>query len=76
MRDWNGYSEDEKAMIVNKLVLWTHKEKGGTYEVLSSGSLGAGTMRGTKQVIYRDLNGGQVYHREVEDFERQMLAKS
>ena len=64
---------DDKLADINKLTIYAHKEKGGSYEVLSASSRGAGTMRGVDLVIYRDTVTGKVYHRKPSDFEQKMM---
>lgn len=56
----------------NKTVtVYTHKEKGGAYEMLGE-AIGAGTSRETSAVVYRCLSSGKLYKRTPEDFMRQM----
>lgn len=56
----------------NKTVtVYTHKEKGGAYEMLGE-AIGAGTSRETSAVVYRCLSSGKLYKRTPEDFLRQM----
>lgn len=56
----------------NKTVaIYTHKEKGGTYELVGE-AIGAGTSRETLTVVYRCLSTGKLYYRTPGDFMTQM----
>lgn len=52
--------------------VWTHREKGGHYEVLGE-STGAGTSREEQKVFYRSLTTGKLFHRAPADFIQQMV---
>ncbi len=52
-------------------MLYTHKTKAGTYEILGV-STGAGTSRGQTMVCYRDVNTLKLYHRTEIDFKEMM----
>ncbi|AND74931.1 hypothetical protein pf16_08 [Pseudomonas phage pf16] len=51
--------------------LYTHKEKGGVYELVGE-TIGAGTSREQQNVVYRSMETGMLYHRTVKDFTAQM----
>lgn len=52
--------------------IYTHREKGGLYEVLGE-SIGAGTSREEQKVFYRSIETGKMYHRTPADFNAQMI---
>lgn len=58
--------------------LYTHREKGGQYRLLSSdAALPAGSLReslgqGTPLIVYQDINTGSLYVRLSDDFNTSM----
>ena len=48
--------------------------KGGQYRVIET-STGAGKSRGETLVVYRCVDSGKVFHREVSDFIARMTIK-
>lgn len=59
--------------MTQKAKRYTSVSKGGEFEVVGTSS-GAGQRKGDVVVVYRNVETGQILHREPEDFAMRMKA--
>jgi hypothetical protein len=61
----------EVGMNLATEVLWTHREKGGRYRLLTAVK-GAGNINGTYVLVYQDTTNGELYGRLTTEWYEKM----
>lgn len=51
---------------------YTCKGRGGLYELVDENIIGAGSLKGARFTVYRDVETNRLYVREVADFNARM----